>query len=268
MRTSGTSAPAVRQFTASHRMKSLAAPTAANRASNHNGRTATKVVRADFERVPVVRSTCACSDHFVQFYERDDFLINALGRFVVEGLTSEASILVIATPAHQASLDAHLASVGIDVGGLRENGRYMALDAAETLAKFMVEGAPDAELFQQHVGELVARHSAGGRRLCAFGEMVALLWAGGETDAAIQLEELWNDLGTRQAFNLFCAYPMSGFANQASGWPFLHVCKAHSRVLPAESYSESQLSTDERLRSIAVLQQKAAALETEIAERK
>jgi len=183
-------------------------------------------------------------------------------------LASEANTLAIATPAHLKALDAYLDSAGIDVRALRENGRYVTLDAAETLAMFMVNGVPDAGLLQRHVGELVARQSAGGRRLCAFGEMVALLWAEGKTDAAIQLEELWNDLGTRHAFNLFCAYPMSGFANHTSGRPFLHVCKAHTRVLPAESYSESQLSTDERLRTIAVLQQKAAALETEIAERK
>jgi hypothetical protein len=214
-------------------MKSLAAPTAANPASDNNRRTAAKIVRPDFELVPSIRRSCACSDHFVQFYERDDFLINALGRFIVEGLTSEASILVIATPAHRASLDAHLASVGIGLGGLLENGRYVALDAAETLAKFMVEGVPNAGLFQRHVGQLVARQSAGGRRLCAFGEMVALLWADGKTDAAIQLEEFWNDLSTHHAFNLFCAYPMSGFANHASGRPFLHVCKAHSRVRAA-----------------------------------
>jgi PAS domain S-box-containing protein len=250
-------------------MKSFAGPTAGNKASDNNGRRATAgVVKTNVPQTAGVPHHCPCSDHFVQFYEHDDFLISALGQFIVDGLTGEANTLVIATPAHQAALDAHLDSLGIDVAAQRENGRYMTLDATETLSTFMVGGVPDAALFQRHVGELVARQSAGGRRLCAFGEMVALLWADGKPDAALQLEELWNDLGTRHAFSLFCAYPMSGFSNHTNGRPFLHVCKAHTRVLPAESYSGSQLSTDDRLRTIAVLQQKAAALETEVTERR
>src|SRR5207244_13210100 len=45
------------------------------------------------------------------------------------------------------------------------------------------------------------------------------------------------------------------------------VCTEHSRVIPAESYAALP-SPDERLRAIAVLQQKAQRLEAEIAERK
>ena len=49
-----------------------------------------------------------------------------------------------------------------------------------------------------------------------------------------------------------------------------HICREHSRVVPAESHAakhRSEGSEDERLRTIALLQQKAASLEGEIAER-
>ena len=58
-------------------------------------------------------------------------------------------------------------------------GRYIALDAAETLAKIMVEGFPDAARFREVIGKLViqaqneAGHASG---VVAFGELVALLW--------------------------------------------------------------------------------------------
>ena len=125
----------------------------------------------------------------------------------------------------------------------------------------MVEGKPDEARFRNVVGTLVAQATAGKRPLRAFGEMVALLWQKGNADAAIRLEELWNDPGKEYVFSLFCAYPMAGFGSNADGQPFTHICKAHTRVIPSESYTASP-SADERLRTISALQQKVATLES------
>ena len=38
--------------------------------------------------------------------------------------------------------------------------------------------------------------------------MVAVLWKEGNFVAALQLEELWNELQRRTPFSLFCAYPL------------------------------------------------------------
>ena len=74
-------------------------------------------------------------------------------------------------------------------------------------------------------------------------------------------------MGKEHCFSLFCAYPLGGFSGKAHGQPFVHICKSHTRVIPAESYS-GQASKDERLRAITLLQQKAGSLESEIARRK
>ena len=96
--------------------------------------------------------------------------------------------------------------------------------------------------------------------------MVALLWAEGNSEAAIRLEELWNDLAHTHSFSLHCAYPITSFNRDEDGEPFLKICAAHSAVIPDESYTA--LSTDEeRLRGISHLQQKVQALETVKAER-
>jgi CheY-like chemotaxis protein len=116
------------------------------------------------------------------------------------------------------------------------------------------------------MGAVISRLAQAHPRARAFGEMVALLWAEGNRDAAIRLEELWNELAHEHTFALFCAYPLKEFAADPSGEPFGQVCTCHSRVLPAESYAA--LSSDvERLRAICGLQQKALALEAEIAHR-
>jgi two-component system CheB/CheR fusion protein len=95
--------------------------------------------------------------------------------------------------------------------------------------------------------------------------MVALLWAEGNRDAAIRLEELWNDLARRETFALLCAYPISHFDDVGYARPFADINAAHTWVTPAESYSIAEAG--ERNRIIATLQQKAAALEAESKQR-
>ena len=145
------------------------------------------------------------------------------------------------------------------------------MDAADTLAKFTVNGWPDAALFSELIGAYVLQAQAASRdgssQVIAFGEMVSLLWAQGKPDAAIRLEQLWNDLAKNHSFSLRCAYPIASFAREEDGEPFLNICAEHSAVIPSESYTK--LATEaERLRNIPPeLQQKARALETEKAQR-
>ncbi len=206
------------------------------------------------------------AEHFVQFYETDAFLLNSLRDFIGAGLATDDACIVVATEAHREGLDERLLAYGLDVAAARAAGRYVALDAAETLAQFMVNGAPEPGRFTQVIEPLVQQAAQGNRRVRIFGEMVALLWAEGNQESAIGLEELWNQLLKTHPFVLFCAYPMDGFGGERVAAPFGHVCSTHSRVVPAESYT-ALTEPDDRLRMIVELQQKAQALEAEIAER-
>jgi len=209
--------------------------------------------------------------HVVQFYGDDGFLLDELSRFIGTALGAGESAVVIATKEHRDGLARRLKSWGLDTTWPTTQGRYVAVDAAETLAKFMLQGWPDAARFAEVVGGLIERvkTASGGeaRRVAAFGEMVALLWIEGKADAALRLEELWNDLARTHAFSLRCAYPMSSFCRGEHGDLLLKICAEHSAVIPGESYT-ALVSEDERLRGIAQLQQKAVALETEITERR
>ncbi|HEV3316317.1 MAG TPA: PAS domain S-box protein [Candidatus Angelobacter sp.] len=209
--------------------------------------------------------------HTVQFYRDAAFLLEGLGRFIGSALGAGDSSVVIATKAHRDGLVQHLKARGLDLSLAANQGRYLSLDAAETLAKFMRNGSLDASRFAEVVGSVLARARAAAQgeqsRVAAFGEMVALLWAEGKTEAAIRLEQLWNDLAQSHSFHLHCAYPIAAFGQVADGDLIEKVCAAHSRVIPLESYT-SLASDEDRLLSVVLLQQKAIALETEIAERK
>jgi signal transduction histidine kinase len=207
------------------------------------------------------------SEHFVQFYEADEFLLDSLSGYVGIGLAEGDACVVVTTAPHREGLDERLRDFGLDVAEARAAGQYVSLDAAETLSKFMVGGSPSPELFNEVVGGLVGRAAAGGRRVRIFGEMVALLWAEGNADAMLRLEGLWNELQKTRPFLLFCGYPLGEFADEAHAGPLGHVCAEHSHAIPAESYT-TLASARERLGAIIRLQQKARTLEAEIAERK
>jgi signal transduction histidine kinase/BarA-like signal transduction histidine kinase len=203
--------------------------------------------------------------HVIQFYEKEGFLYDRITDFMSDGLRGSDAAILIATRAHRDGVESRLRGRGVDLNHLTEGGRYQALDARETLSQFMVDGSPDAQRFATTIGPVVRTARGGDRRVLAFGEMVALLWAEGSHAAAIRLEELWNDLARRETFALLCAYPIAHFDDAGHAKPFAEINAAHTWVTPAESYSI--VDADERNRVIATLQQKAAALEAESKQR-
>ena len=207
------------------------------------------------------------TEHFVQFYEADGFLLDSLSGFIGRAIHADDGALVVATEAHRNGLDELLQANGLNVTTAKARGQYLSLDAAETLSKFMVDGAPEPGRFNEFMGGVIASVTDGRPRISAFGEMVALLWAEGNHAAAIRLEELWNDLQRTHSFSLFCAYPMNGLGGERFIEATGSVCKVHSRVIPAESYADLS-DPNARLRAIALLQQKAESLEAEVKERR
>jgi len=208
--------------------------------------------------------------HVVQFYAEDAPLLESLGRFIATALERGDTAVVIATPSHRDGLAQQLKARGCHLADAVQQGRYVALDAAETMAQFMREGQPDETRFTALVGGVIegARAAAGvsNGRVVAFGEMVALLWSQGQPEAALRLEQLWNNLSRTHSFSLRCAYPIAEFNREQDGEQLLKICAAHGGVIPDESYT-SLSSEEERLRSITHLQQRSLALQTEKADR-
>jgi signal transduction histidine kinase/ActR/RegA family two-component response regulator len=221
------------------------------------------------EDTPITVSDAAYGHrHFVQFYEDDPFLIDGVAEYIGNGLASGGAGIVIATGEHCAQLTQALSARGVDITAATAEGRYIALDAAETLSAFMVDGKPDQRRFIEFMGSVIARGRGavrGDAAVRAFGDMVALLWAAGQPRAALRLEELWNELATVEPFSLFCAYPMGVFDVHADHAAFDEICAQHVHVIPTESYTA--LSPADRLRVVSRLQLKARALDSERAGR-
>ncbi|MFP2930217.1 ATP-binding protein [Pyxidicoccus sp. 3LG] len=207
--------------------------------------------------------------HIVQFYEDEAFLFDALEAYLVGGLKAGESAVIIGSEPHRQAILQRLSTAGVDVADACDTGRLTLLDARETLSRFMVQGRPDWNRFRDVVGAVLAksRAAANGTRVRAYGEMVDLLWQDGLPEAAVELEELWNDLAGLHAFSLLCTYALGNFGDEAHERPFRDVCRAHAHVIPTESYSQLE-DPDCRLREVTLLQQRARALEAEIEHRK
>jgi hypothetical protein len=163
-------------------------------------------------------------------YDDDSALIDALDGFIGGGLRAGEGAIVIATPEHLARLSGRLRSQGLDLDAMIADDLYIAADAEHVLRMFMRNGWPDEHHFAQVVHSLLNRAKANGRRVRAFGEMVALLWAQGHTAATVHLEHLWHGLCREKSFALFCAYPKSGFTETATT-SVQRICEAHSKVI-------------------------------------
>src|SRR5947207_10107498 len=98
--------------------------------------------------------------HVVQFYSDDSFLLEGLSRFIGTALGAGDAAIVIATKAHREALLEHLKARGFDLPAAIEQGRYLPLDASETLSRFMRKGMPDARRFADVIGDAFAQARA------------------------------------------------------------------------------------------------------------
>jgi len=176
----------------------------------------------------------AAGDHIVQFYEDERFLFDAVAHFTGAGLAAGEPVLIVATKPHRMAFAQVLRHNGCRIEEAVASGLLTMLDAHEMLLRFMVGNEPEAERFYSVIGAVIqsSRQGRSRARVRVFGEMVDLLWRGGNRAAAIRLEELWNELARLHSFTLLCAYSMGNFYMPGDGELFDKVCSRHSHVIP------------------------------------
>ncbi len=184
------------------------------------------------KRANVFWGEIAPCEHLVQIYEEDGTFLDFLEGFAAGGFEANESVIVVATRPHLLVLEDRLRHRGVSLNIARAKNQYLDFDAVTLLEKFMVNGWPHKVLFAETVSKLVSQAKADERRVRAFGEMVALLWARGESGAAVRLEHLWHQACHRDSFSLFCAYPRNGFTEDVDE-SIQEIHSLHSQVITA-----------------------------------
>lgn len=167
--------------------------------------------------------------HHMQLFDSAQSRVDAAAEFLRSGFERGETLLIVATPEHTELLGQHLESCGIDIRSDALKERVVFVDAAQLMANFMRRERPDALEFEGAIGSLLMR-MAHGARACIYGEMVDLLAASGNYKAALELEELWNELGRRLPFTLFCGYSSGHFGDPRTAPSLASICAAHGHL--------------------------------------
>jgi DNA-binding NarL/FixJ family response regulator len=183
---------------------------------------------AAFQRQKIARR------HEAGFYSDDASLLDGFTQFIGTALKAGNAVIVVATESHRENLLPRLQGHGVDISAAIEEGRYVSLDAADTLSKFMVNDLPDPARFLEAAANLIAAAAKAAKgehpRVAVCGECDPPLWTLGKGEAAIRLEQLWNKIAETHDIDILCGYPLGGFHSVQGSHIFRRICAEHSAV--------------------------------------
>jgi hypothetical protein len=192
----------------------------------------------------------SAGDHFVQIYQDDTFLCEAVAEYLGTGLRRGEAAIIIARSAHRQAFIRQLEDDGFPATEAARRGQLLVLDADETLVRFTSGGMPDWQSFHALIGGVIAKLRLEYPTVRAYGEMVDVLWQRGEHDAAMRLEGFWNDLAKLQTFSLLCAYYMDNLDASSYAGPLQCVCNVHTHLIPIRDYARFNTAVIEASRKV------------------
>jgi hypothetical protein len=172
--------------------------------------------------------------HVVQFYAHGEELSDRVAGYLLCALTRDGVAIVIATQAHRQAFEARLTDAGADLAEAVRSGAYLALEARQTADAFVRDGRLDRDGFERMIVGLIGQAGRDGPRagpVRVYGEAVSVLWDAGLVSAAVELEQLWDDLAGRHSFSLLCGYPADVVMRGGRLDALAEVCRLHREVL-------------------------------------
>jgi hypothetical protein len=170
--------------------------------------------------------------HEVEFYGNDESFLIRCTRFIAAALAAGDAAIAILTASHGNRLRQKLESEGWDVAAVMEQGRYLAMEPADLVSIFLVNGQPDGAHFLKAGGEIIATalKAAAGKdpRVAVCGECGSFLHAEGKAEAAVELERVWNELASTHHVDSLCGYPIERFRSEEQSPIFQRICAEHS----------------------------------------
>jgi anti-sigma regulatory factor (Ser/Thr protein kinase) len=167
----------------------------------------------------------------VQFYDRDEELAESAGDYLADAIAEGGAAVVVATRARCASFEAGLAARGVDVTAARRDGTLVCLDATPLARLLTRAGRIDRAGFDAQVRPAILAAGEAPGPVRVYGEVVALLWAAGHVNAALELEGFWNELGREIPFSLYCGYPRQTVEGGQHHGAISEVCRLHSAIV-------------------------------------
>src|SRR5712671_7800968 len=189
--------------------------------------------------------------HFAQLHRDPGALTAAVTLYLQTGLRRGNGVVVIASPEHTDLFLKRLRADELDPGAFLKSGQLELHDAELMLRKFMRNDVPDWEDFRHAMASIFERVRAFGRGTTrAYAETVNLLWQEGKQDAAIRLEDFWNELGRLYPFALFCSYMLDVQNEHAYSGPLEEIGRTHSDVIGTAEDERFRVALDAASRDV------------------
>lgn len=163
--------------------------------------------------------------HEIVFCADEETLLNSLAQFIGAAFSISNPAIVWATELHRNALTDKLRAQGIDINAAFRRGIYISADVSERA---------DINQTQQVVEGLRAAASKAGKahpRVAVCGERAGCLWAEGNVEEAIRLEQLWNELAATQDLDIRCVYPAP--SSHDGDQALEAICSEHGAVCSA-----------------------------------
>jgi CheY-like chemotaxis protein len=171
--------------------------------------------------------------HAMQLHGDLDSFLDGLAEFFDLALRRGDATCVIATEDVREGVGRRLSAAGWKIGGPSGHKRYLAIDAADAVNRFMRNGMPDISVVAEIASELDQYRrevsDATPSRLTLFGNVAGSLMANGNPMAGIALENHWNALTRDLPFFTLCGYSTSCF-NGCGPELWSNACREHRAV--------------------------------------
>jgi len=168
--------------------------------------------------------------HEVAAYRDDSSFVDGFTRFIETALNNGNPAIAILTEAHRSSIRRQLQKR--NVATVMQGGLYISLDVNEALSMFMVDDWPDAARLVEWAGNVIKRAASASTgqssRVAICGECAPILWAQGKSDAAIQLERLWDTIAGSHNVDVLCGYSFAALRSSENSHIFERIRALHS----------------------------------------
>jgi len=205
------------------------------------------------------------ADHRVQFYRSPEYMCSCVADFAVEGIEKKAAVVIVFIKrTHEVIFRRALHERNQNMDHLIGQQQLTVIDCEGYVPSLLENGLPTMERVMAAVKDIL---DAGYRRygyIYLFGIGVDVLCSQGNIDGAIRLEEIWTDIMKQYPMSMMCGYDLASFYKAEASLKFKQICyDMHRKANPAEDIALLDNADDQR-KAIAVLQQKALMLETEL----
>jgi signal transduction histidine kinase len=184
--------------------------------------------------------------HRVEFFEDPALQASSVAAHLAEALRAGGTAGAIARPALLDAVRDRLVVLGIDVLAALARHQLVLLEADEQLASIMIGAMPDRARFLAAVEPMLHGLASRGQPVHLYGEMVDVLSECGQAEAAVRLEQLWNELGREYSFHVLCGYRVANLPRDVECLE--QICGEHQGVERDTAQALTQLA--ERARAL------------------